>query len=111
MDDKKVVKTKRSATKKAVVSPVFNELFRCDVAEDRLASLTLIISVYDSRSAAKADFLGRVVMGRGALSGEAGGYAEESERRVWQYLLSRKMAPTEPSWFALRPKKQLFSTS
>lgn len=67
--DEKVMKTKKTTTKKNTLDPVFNESFSFNVAPSSLKSVSVIASVWDYNSKGKDNFVGQVIMGK-HLSGK-----------------------------------------
>ena len=60
----KVVKTKKTSTKKNTLDPVFNETFSFHVTTASLSDVSLLVSVWDYNTKSKDYFTGQIIMGK-----------------------------------------------
>ena len=62
--DQKVVKTKKTSTKKNTIDPVFNETFSLHVSPSALDEVCLLVSVWDYNSKSRDNFIGQILLGK-----------------------------------------------
>ncbi|XP_071814761.1 synaptotagmin-17-like isoform X2 [Apostichopus japonicus] len=95
--DEKVMKTKKTTTKKNTLDPVFNESFSFNVAPSSLKSVSVIASVWDYNSKGKDNFVGQVIMGK-HLSGS-------SEVTHWTRMLESQRSPVA-QWHTIKTREE-----
>lgn len=60
----KVIKTKKTSTKKNTLDPVFNETFSFHVTPSSLSDVSLLVSIWDYNTKSRDYFTGQIIMGK-----------------------------------------------
>ncbi|XP_022095351.1 synaptotagmin-17-like isoform X1 [Acanthaster planci] len=95
--DQKVVKTKKTSTKKNTIDPVFNETFSLHVTPSALDEVCLLVSVWDYNSKSRDNFIGQMILGK-YPSGP-------SEITHWQRMVHAHRSPVA-QWHTLRTREE-----
>ncbi|XP_070579385.1 synaptotagmin-17-like [Ptychodera flava] len=93
----KLIKTKKSSTKKNTIDPVFNESFNFNVSPVMLAENSVVISVWDHNSKCRDDFVGQIVIGKYSSG--------PSEMTHWNRMLQSQRSPVA-QWHSLHTREE-----
>ncbi|XP_077979481.1 synaptotagmin-17-like [Glandiceps talaboti] len=97
LQDLKLVKTKKSSTKKNTIDPVFNESFNFNVSPVLLTEHSLVISAWDYNCKGRDDFIGQIVIGKYSSG--------PSEMTHWNRMLHSKRSPVA-QWHSLHTREE-----
>ena len=93
----KVLKTRKTSTKKNTIDPVFNESLSFNLTIEQLEACSLVVTVWDYNSKSKDDFVGRIVLGKQAT----GPY----EVTHWNRMLQCQRSPVA-QWHTMRAREE-----
>eukprot|EP00057_Strongylocentrotus_purpuratus_P024286 XP_011678760.1 PREDICTED: synaptotagmin-17-like [Strongylocentrotus purpuratus] len=92
----KVIKTKKTSTKKNTLDPVFNETFSFHVTPSSLSDVSLLVSIWDYNTKSRDYFTGQIIMGKFASG--------HSEVTHWQRMRNSQRTPVA-QWHTLRTRE------
>ena len=93
--NERILKTKKTTTKRNSGDPVYNETLSFNVTSDVMEESELVVSVYNYKLKGRDELIGRIVLGRRASGQE--------ERKHWKSMLVTQRSPVA-QWHNLKSR-------